>query len=203
MKLLVVDDDVLFRELLERTLASFYEIVTAEDGSAAWELLQQPASPQLAILDWVMPKLSGPELCRLIRQSPTHKSIYLIILTAKNSTPDVVAGLRAGADDYVVKPFDADELRARVRVGARLIETRNELAAQVASLRDAQIREQQLRTLLPLCPTCGRIRIDARYRQRLERYCATHLVSLGKKHCAGCDLAAGVGCEAIAIPYEE
>lgn len=117
MKVLVAEDDVFFRRLLEGILAPNYEIVLAPDGTEAWSALQRADAPRLAVLDWVMPGMSGPQVCRKVRQSPALSSMYLMILTAKNSSPDVVSGLRAGADDYVTKPFEPEELRARVKVG--------------------------------------------------------------------------------------
>ncbi len=170
MKLLVVDDDSFFRGLLQRSLAVSYEVVTASDGAEAWQLLQGPDAPALAVVDWVMPKMNGPQLCRLIRNSPNHAAMYLIILTAKNSPADVVSGLRAGADDYVTKPFNIEELKARVRVGRRLVEMQNALSRQAATLGEVLVREIQLLDLLPLCPICRQVRIDPQYWPKLENF---------------------------------
>lgn len=170
MRLLVVDDDSFFRELLKRSLAVSYDVVTANDGEEAWEILRQPDCPSLAIVDWVMPRMNGPQLCRLIRGSPNHSSMYLIILTAKNTPADVVSGLRAGADDYVTKPFNIEELKARVRVGVRLIEMQAILAKQAVTLGNSLSRERQLLDLLPLCPSCRQVRIDSHYWPRLEEF---------------------------------
>src|SRR6266536_1167163 len=122
MKLLIADDDPFFQELLQQVLAPEHEILIAADGNEAWERIQGPDAPRLAILDWVMPGMSGPQVCRKVRASVLLPSMYLIILTAKNNEADIVSGLRAGADDYISKPPVPAELRARVRVGQRILE---------------------------------------------------------------------------------
>ena len=107
-----------------------------------------------------MPGIDGPELCRRIRQDPSLAHMYVILLTGRRSSQDVVAGLDAGADDYVVKPFDADELRARVHVGIRVLKLQERLAERVAELQTALLKVKQLSGLLPICSYCKRIRSD-------------------------------------------
>jgi DNA-binding response OmpR family regulator len=121
MKLLIAEDDAFFSIVLQKTLAPEHELVVAHDGNAAWFALQAPSAPRLAILDWVMPGLSGPEICRKVRSSPALSSMYLIIVTARNSSADILSGLRAGADDYITKPFVPEELRVRIKLGARIL----------------------------------------------------------------------------------
>ncbi len=128
MKILIAEDDVLFRRALQHLLSSEFEIITAEDGSAAAALLQQENHPMLALLDWVMPGLTGPQVCRELRANSATAGIYVILLTARNSAADILAGLRSGADDYVTKPFQAEELRARVRLGRRILEMQEAVA---------------------------------------------------------------------------
>ena len=152
MKLLIAEDDIFFRKLLQQTLASDYDIILAEDGNEAWETLQQEDAPQLAILDWVMPGLSGPQVCRKVRQCSGLDSMYLIILTAKNSAADVVSGLRAGADDYVTKPFSPEELRARVKIGERILDLKDSLAERSVETDEASARETLLQQLLLSLP---------------------------------------------------
>ncbi len=132
MKLLIAEDDVLFQATLTRVLAPSYQIVLANDGQEAWDILQQPAGPRFAILDWVMPGLTGPEICRRVRASQSLSSIYLIILTSKNSEADIVAGLRAGADDYITKPPTTAELIARTTTGERILALQEAVSAQSA-----------------------------------------------------------------------
>lgn len=121
MKILIADDDAVSRRLLRVTLERWgYEVVSAEDGDRAWRVLQE-TEIHLVIADWMMPQLNGLELCRRIRQAHLGSYVYVILLTVLNSKRDVVEGLAAGADDYVVKPFDPDELRVRIQAGERVI----------------------------------------------------------------------------------
>lgn len=150
MKLLIAEDDPFFRRILEQLLGSEFDISTAGDGTVAWTMLEQDDGPRLAILDWVMPGLSGPEVCRLVRTTPQVASAYLILLTDKNSAADITAGLRAGADDYLTKPFDPGELRARVGMARRIVELQADLATQVTALEDALQREKLLQTRVSL-----------------------------------------------------
>ncbi len=130
MKLLIAEDDAFFSNVLQKTLAPHYELVVANDGNAAWIALEAPNPPRLAILDWVMPGLSGPEICRKVRSSPLLSSMYLIIVTSRNSSADIVSGLRAGADDYITKPFVPEELRVRIRLGERILASQNPFDSQ-------------------------------------------------------------------------
>ncbi len=120
-KLLLADDDPFFQTLIGGLLAPDYELVIVPDGSEAWRELQKPDAPRLAILDWVMPGLTGPQICRRVRASSSLSSTYLILLTARNNESDIVSGLRAGADDYITKPPIPAELRARIKMGERVL----------------------------------------------------------------------------------
>jgi DNA-binding response OmpR family regulator len=148
VKILIAEDDALFRRALQHLLSAEFEIITAEDGRIASTLLQQEDHPTLALLDWVMPGLTGPELCRELRASPSTAGIYVILLTARNSAADILAGLRSGADDYVTKPFQAEELRARVRLGSRILEMQAALAAKSVVLEETLARERLLQIQL-------------------------------------------------------
>lgn len=146
MKVLIAEDDPFFRRLLQQLLVPECEVSTVEDGVAACRRLQENDGPTLAILDWVMPGMAGPQVCREVRANPRISGAYLILLTAKNSSADILAGLRAGADDYVTKPFEPEELRARVRVGRRIIELQAALAAKETELETMRAREELLQT---------------------------------------------------------
>jgi len=137
MKILVADDDPISRLLLERTLQKFgYEVVLAENGRIAAEILLQADAPRLALVDWMMPELDGPGLCREIRNSQREGSyIYIVLLTSKKDSADVVAGLDAGADDYIVKPFHAAELRARLHTGRRILSLEDTLVSAREEMR--------------------------------------------------------------------
>jgi DNA-binding response OmpR family regulator len=157
MKLLIAEDDAFFRRLLQQILGPDYELVLAENGEQAWTELTRRNPPRLAILDWVMPAMTGPQVCRKIRQAPDLACTYVIILTAKNSVADVVSGLRAGADDYVTKPFEPQVLRARLKVGERIIALQDALNAQLAALRESEVRETRLQQYLSICSHCRKL----------------------------------------------
>jgi len=123
MKILIAEDDPISRRVLEAHLLEWgYEVVVASDGGEAWEIIQQPESPSLIISDWMMPNMDGLELCRKIREMKKSNYTYFIILTAKERQEDVVKGLQAGADDFLIKPFHQEELKYRVHIGERIIE---------------------------------------------------------------------------------
>lgn len=135
MKVLIAEDDAVTRHMLEVMLTGWgYEVLVSCDGDEAWQALQSKDAPKLAILDWMMPGMDGPTICRKIRESPGHQTTYAILCTVKGQKGDIVAGLRAGADDYVSKPFDPEELQARIQVGCRTVELhrmKNELISFV------------------------------------------------------------------------
>src|SRR5579884_871235 len=155
MKVLVADDDRVCRRMLEVVLTEWGdEVVTAADGEAAWQALQGPDAPALAILDWLMPGLDGLEVCRRVRAANDPAPPYLIVLTVRNGRQDLVTALRGGADDYIAKPFDLPELHARLEVGRRLLDLRGRLAERVRELEEAARRIRQLEGLLPVCVYC-------------------------------------------------
>ena len=113
MRALVADDDRVTAEILSRTLKRWeFDVTVVGNGAAGWDHLRAATAPTLAILDWMMPELDGPEVCRRVRRELPLANMYLMLLTARESRGDLVAGLDAGADDYITKPFDAEELRA-------------------------------------------------------------------------------------------
>jgi sigma-B regulation protein RsbU (phosphoserine phosphatase) len=128
MKILIAEDDSISRHILEAILIKWgYDVVSASDGEDAWNKMREEGAPRLAVLDWMMPGMEGVELCRRIRQESGNKPIYIILLTARGEKDDIVEGLSSGADDYILKPFDKDELRARIDVGRRIIKLQTEL----------------------------------------------------------------------------
>ena len=150
MKILVAEDEPLFRKLLQQSLSPEFELTVTEDGTTALARLREEDGPVLAILDWVMPEMTGVEVCRQLRASRRTAGIYVILLTARNSPADIVAGLRSGADDYITKPVQAVELRARVQLGCRIIELRATLKAEMGALAVALAREKLLLNRLAL-----------------------------------------------------
>jgi len=128
LKILVADDDAFSRLLIEKTVVRLgYEVLSVHNGRQAVEELQRREGPRLALLDWVMPELDGPGVCREIRKEGDHGYIYVLLLTSKESKEDIVAGLQSGADDYLTKPFDAGELQARLRTGERILRLEDSL----------------------------------------------------------------------------
>lgn len=175
MRTLIAEDDATTRYLLEATLRHWgYEVIATADGEAAWQELQGEHPPELILLDWKMPRLDGLEVCRRIRSSPRGQVNYVILLTGKGQIQDVVAGLRAGADDYIAKPFDPAELQARLQTGARIVSLQRSLAERVRELEGALSRVKQLQGLLPICAYCKKIRDDQNYWQQVEAYLTSH-----------------------------
>jgi phosphoserine phosphatase RsbU/P len=175
MTILVAEDESVSRHILVASLQKWgYSVIAAEDGTQAWEALQEEDAPQLAILDWLMPGMDGIEICRLIRQSPRARPIYLILLTARRGQEDKIQGLQAGADDYITKPFNREELRARVQVGIRVLDLQGALAQRVRELEEALTRVKALQGLLPICSYCKKIRDDRNYWQQVEGYISDH-----------------------------
>jgi len=139
MKILVADDSNVSRHLLSSMVKKWgYDVVSASDGTQAWEVLRQPDAPRLAVLDWMMPGLTGPQVCEMVRQKGGDAYIYILLLTGRTQKEDVIEGMTAGADDYVVKPFDQQELKVRLRAGRRIVELQDELlTAREALLKQA------------------------------------------------------------------
>ena len=132
ISILVADDDPISRELICTRLAGWgYDVIAAQDGSEAMSVLREKDAPALGILDWMMPGMDGLEICRRVRE--VNRQVYLILLTARGTKQDIVEGLNAGADDYLIKPFDKDELQARVLVGLRTMNRQAAHAARAAN----------------------------------------------------------------------
>lgn len=148
MKILIADDSATSLTVLSKSVAKWgYEVVTAENGLEAWKILAQPDAPPLAILDWVMPYMTGPEVCRKVRETLREPYTYILLLTSKNSKGETVEGLESGADDYITKPFDQHELQVRLRTGSRLIELQRNLMEAREELRERANKD--LLTMLP------------------------------------------------------
>ena len=175
VQVVIAEDDRVTGEILARTLQRWeYQTTLVGDGAEAWERLRLASEPTLAILDWMMPGMDGPDVCRRVRAELPLANMYLLLVTARESRGDVIAGLDAGADDYIIKPFDPDELRARIAVGARVLGLQQKLAERVTELQAALSNVKQLRGLLPICSYCKRIRGDDQYWQQVEGYIAQH-----------------------------
>ena len=175
MRILIAEDDAVSRRLLETALSKWgYEPIVTTDGLQALEILVQPGAPSLAVLDWMMPGMDGAEVCRRVRSQGADRLLYIILLTAKARKQDIVQGLTAGADDYIIKPFDRAELKARISTGERILRLQAELAARVKELELALANVKLLQGLLPICCYCKKIRNDQNYWQQVDTYIADH-----------------------------
>jgi len=189
---LVADDDPMHRRLLEATLRGWgHEVLLAADGAEGWELFLRHERPLLALLDWSMPEVDGLELCRRFRAlvgSDGHpRRVHTVLVTARSDKADVLRGLEAGADDYLTKPVDRQELYARLQVGVRLLTLQQSLADRVSELEAALSRVKQLHGLLPICCYCKSIRTDENYWQQVEHYIAAHSeLQFSHGICPGC-----------------
>ena len=175
MKVLVADDDRIAAAVLAQTLSRWeFDVTVVADGAEAWRHLD---GASIARRRWpcstrMMPGLDGAEVCRRVRRDMPYANMYLVLLTSLGSGSDVVSGLDAGADDYVTKPFDVDELRARINVGVRVLSLQEKLASASRELQAALANVKQLHGLLPICSYCKRIRGDDQYWQQVESYIA-------------------------------
>ncbi len=151
MKVLIADDDATPRALLRNSVMRWgYDVVVAKNGAEAWEILGAPESPPLAILDWMMPHMTGPELCKRVRETRREPYTYILLLTSMDSKDATVEGLEAGADDYIIKPFNEHELQVRLRAGKRIIDLQIDLLRAREELRERANKD--LLTMLPNRP---------------------------------------------------
>ena len=135
MQILIAEDDVITRRTLEALLAKWgYAVIVVGDGAEAWRILQGDAAPRLAVLDWMMPGLDGIQICRQVRQRAEAPYVYVLLLTTKANQEDVISGLEAGADDYLTKPFNPQELMVRLRAGRRILDLQERLVAACEKL---------------------------------------------------------------------
>ena len=175
MRALIADDDRITTTILAHALEPLQlDLSIVHDGAEAWTCLTSDRTPALAILDWEMPGMDGVDICRRSRSDITDANPYLILLTSRDARSDIVAGLDSGADDYLIKPIDPEELRARVRVGLRILGLQTRLADRVAELQRALTKVTQLSGLLPICSYCKRVRTDQDYWEQVESYVSLH-----------------------------
>lgn len=146
MKILIADDSIVSRHLLEATLRKWgYDVLAACDGPEALQMLEREDAPSLVILDWMMPGMTGLEVCQKIRERGTEPYTYILLLTSKSQKEDLIEGMDAGADDYITKPFDQSELQVRLRAGTRLVDLQAQLLAAREALRDQATRDSLTR----------------------------------------------------------
>jgi phosphoserine phosphatase RsbU/P len=167
---LIAEDEPVDRRHLEAALEGWgYSVLSTMDGVEALEVWQVER-PELAILDWLMPQMDGLTLCRTVRGRSDLGNPYIIMLTARTTTEDVVVGLGAGADDFLKKPFEQAELRARLSVGERMLALQRRLAQRVQELEDALAQVKMLQGIIPICMYCKRVRNEREYWEKVEQY---------------------------------
>ena len=175
MRILIAEDDATSRLVIQATLQKAgYEVLATCDGLEALSAMQAVDAPRLAILDWMMPGIDGVEVCRHVRARETQNPPYILLLTALSRKEDIITGLEAGADDYVIKPFDRGELLARVRVGERVIALQQALNERIAQLQEALEHIRTLQGILPICAYCKKIRNDEGYWEQVDAYIRAH-----------------------------
>ncbi len=175
MRILVADDEAVTRFVVEETLRRWgYEVLAVADGQAACAALQDTAAPRLALLDWEMGGMDGPDICRHIRGLATDQPPYLILLTGRDHPEDIATGLESGANDYLTKPFHEQELAARLAVAVRTLQLQQNLVDRVHELEQALAQVKQLSGMLPICAWCKKIRNDQNYWLQVEEYISGH-----------------------------
>lgn len=175
MKLLIAEDNLTLQLMLKAAFTELgYDPVVTGDGRTALEILLKPDAPKLAILDWMMPGMDGVEVCRKVREAKFYEPTYIIILTYRDETEDIIKGLKAGANDYIIKPYNAEELQVRVGVGRRVVELQTILTGRIKELQAAQAHIKTLQGILPICTYCKKIRDDKQYWQQVESYVEKH-----------------------------
>lgn len=175
MRILIAEDDRTSRTMLAAVLRKCaHEVVEAEDGAAALRIMQGTGAPRVAILDWMMPGVDGLEVCRRLRESCGEHPPYIIMLTSRSSSEDIVTGLEFGADDYLVKPYIVGELKARVGVGCRMVQLQDTLSAKIDELNEALASIRTLQGIIPICSYCRKIRDDQEGWRLLEEYVCAH-----------------------------
>lgn len=175
MRILIAEDDSVSRRILKLTLKNLdYEVIETENGNDALKILEGPEAPSLAILDVMMPGIDGMEVCRRIRRNLTQNPPFIVLLTARDRKEDVIKGIEAGADDYLIKPFDREELRVRLNVGTKTVQLQLQLAERIRQLESALAQIKQLQGILPICSYCKNIRDDKNYWQNIESYVSSH-----------------------------
>jgi phosphoserine phosphatase RsbU/P len=171
MQVLVADDDRVSCRVLQALLSKWgYDVVAVENGARAWEELGKHDALRLALLDWMMPELDGVEVVRRARRDPKLAATYFILLSGRAAKEEIIIALEAGADDYLTKPFDQGELKARLNVGLRVVDLQQRLADRVCELEESLHQVKLLQGLLPICCYCKKVRDDGNYWHQVERY---------------------------------
>ncbi|MBD3179514.1 MAG: response regulator [Candidatus Latescibacteria bacterium] len=188
MRILIAEDDKITRKILEKILTDAgHEVIATSDGREAMEELKRDDAPRLAILDWIMPEMNGVDVCSAIRDIESKEGNYLILLTSRKEKGDIIAGLDAGADDYITKPFENEELMARIRTGERVINLQKVLNDKIEELQNTLDHVKTLQGIIPICSNCHKIRTDDESWQKIDNYLEEHTeVKLSHSLCEKC-----------------
>lgn len=175
MKVLIADDDSITRKTLEASLSKWgYDVESVENGEQAFEALNKDKHPGVAIIDWMMPGLSGLELCKKIKKTNSDNPPHLIMLTSKDLQEDIIEGLSSGADAYIKKPFFDDELHARIKAAERIVGLQESLKNKINELQESLDHVKQLQGVIPVCMHCHKIRNDEESWDEMEKYIMEH-----------------------------
>lgn len=179
MKVLIAEDDAPSRLMLQSLLTGWgYNVTAACDGDEAWKILSEPEHPHLVVLDWMMPGIEGLEIIRRLREREPDDQYYAIIVTTRSDKSAAISALETGADDFIGKPYDNDELRARIAVGRRMNGLQKTLAEHLQKLEATLARVKQLEGIIPICMYCKKIRDDHNSWNQLEQYITDHSEAL-------------------------
>ena len=174
-RVLVAEDDARTARALSFLLQRHhYEVIPAADGRAALDILLGANPPNIALLDWEMPRLDGLHVARAVRSIPSQRYTFLIMVTARDAPADVLTAFGAGVDDFLGKPVDSAQLLARLRVGERVLALEERLAARVMELEHTLNQLRHLRRLLPICVYCKKVRDDHDYWHEIDAYISKH-----------------------------
>lgn len=170
MKVLIAEDEYTTRLMVQVCLENWgYSVASVEDGLAAWEIMNRENPPEIAVLDWEMPGLNGLDLCKKIKAMERNCPAHVILLTGRDSKNDISQGFDAGADDYITKPFNDDELRARIRVAERIVTIQSSLNSSLEELKQALDMVEALDEPVPVCKSCQKIAaFDGSWRKPAE-----------------------------------
>ena len=175
ISVLIAEDERIYRRVLEVSLSRIgYNVITTKNGQEALDVLRGDDSPQIAVLDWIMPEMDGIDVIKKVRAKDREEYVYMILLTTKSQQEEILEGLAAGADDYLLKPVSRKELNARIRVGLRVVNLEQRLKRRVNQLQAALEEVRQLKGMLPICSYCKKIRDDKKYWTNVEDYVASH-----------------------------
>lgn len=188
LRILIAEDDSTSRAILVELIEKFgHEVEAVDNGVDALAKLQLPDGPKLAILDWMMPRMDGEEVCASIRRTSPDLEPYVIMLSIRDRKDDIIVGLESGADDYVCKPYDPEELRARIDGGIRMLDLQARLKARIAELTRAQNEITTLRSMIVLCCKCHKVRNEEAQWQMIEHYLREHAdVKFSHGYCDEC-----------------